>query len=79
MSAISIYGTNGMDYKFAGKIIGSCNFRLSSLAAIQCPALSQQLRACSTMNCSIHSSAPEQRLIGSINNSIHIILLCYIA
>ena len=61
-----------VDDVFGFQAISFGDFGLPSLAAIQCPALCQQLRAGRTVNGAVYSAAAQQALVGRIDDTLYI-------
>ena len=64
--------TDSMNDIFAGQLIALRDFCAPGFAAVERFTFRQQLRSCSTMNAAVHTAATQQRLVGSVDDGVHI-------
>ena len=57
---------------FAGQLVALRDFCAPGFAAVERFTFRQQLRSCSTMNAAVHTAATQQRLVGSVDDGVHL-------
>ena len=59
------------DCRIEAENTGGNQRKRNRFAAVERLTLRQQLRSCSAMNTAVHTAATQQRLVGSVEDSIH--------
>src|SRR3954451_17182623 len=62
---------NRVDDITRGKIVAAGDARLPRRASAECTTFGQQTWPCGSMDCPIHTAAPQERRIGGVDNGIN--------